>query len=462
MAKTHSIALRLVTAAALWIALTLIAGGLLLSNLFSAPLEKAFDQRLGVVLQSLISAAEIAPDGAVAEIRPLGEPRFLTQYSGWYWQIGAEAGGRILRRSRSLWDFDIAIRPPPAGAAARRYTTDGPLEQRLRVIERRISEEGIEGRFVFVVAADTSELADTIGAFNRTLGWSLGALGFGLLIAVLAQVYYGLRPLKRIRLALADIRGGRAERLEGDFPTEVVPLADELNGLLDHTGEVLGRARAHVGNLAHALKTPLAVLSNEGAQPSPEIAATVSQQSELMRRQVDHHLARARAIGQASLLRSQTGLPGVMQAVARTLEKIHAERGISVQVTGGDGLGFRGEQHDLEEMLGNLVDNGCKWAKSQVRISAEAAESVGSGGLVVAVSVEDDGPGVAPEARADLFDRGARADETKPGSGLGLAIVRDIATLYGGRVELGASPLGGLSARLTLPGAAMEGGGEGE
>ena len=452
MARTHSIARRLVAAAALWIAAALVGGGLLLSNLFRGPLEAAFEQRLGFLLQSLISVVDIAPDGTVAEQRPLGEPRFLRQYSGLYWQIGRLEEGRILGRSRSMWDFEIAIEPARAGPQRRRYEIDGPLGQRLGVIEQHVTEQGVAGRFAFVVAADTAELIATIDAFNRTLIWSLGALGIGLLMAVLAQVYYGLRPLKRIRIALADIRGGRSERLEGAFPAEVVPLAEELNGLLDHTGEILARARAHVGNLAHALKTPLAVLTNESNAPTPDIAATVGEQAELMRRQVDHHLARARAVGQAPLLRSHTELRPVLDAVARTLEKIHAERGIAISISVANGLSFRGEQHDLEEMLGNLVDNGCKWARGEVRLTAEAVAPVGSGGLQVMISIDDDGPGVAAALRADLFGRGRRGDETTPGSGLGLSIVRDIAVLYGGGVELGDSPLGGLRARLTLPG----------
>ncbi len=454
--RTHSIALRLVAAATLWIAAALVVGGLLLSNLFRGPLEQAFEQRLAFLLQSLISVVELGPDGAIAEQRPLGEPRFLRQYSGLYWQIGDVGKRRILARSRSMWDFEIEFAAAGEAVQKRGYSQDGPLGQRLRVVEQYVTEEGVAGRFVFVVAADTAELVATIDDFNMTLIWSLGALGIGLLLAVLAQVYYGLRPLNRIRIALADIRGGRSDRLEGAFPSEVVPLAQELNGLLDHTGEVLARARAHVGNLAHALKTPLAVLTNEGAAPTPEIAATVVQQAALMRRQVDHYLARARAVGQAPLLGSQTAVRPVLEAVARTLEKIHAERGVAVGISGGDGLAFRGEQHDLEEMLGNLVDNGCKWAKGEVRLSAEATAAIGSGGLQVLISVDDDGPGVAEESRAELFGRGMRADESTPGSGLGLAIVRDIAVLYGGRVELADSPLGGLRANLTLPAISVE------
>lgn len=457
MPRTHSIALRLVTAAILWIAAALIAGGLLLSNLFQSPLQDAFEQRLSFLLRNLISVTEFKPDGTIAERRPMGEPRFLAQYSGLYWQISRLDEPRILARSRSMWDFELAIASGRTEAKSRRTALKGPLGQRLIVIEHTVSEDGVPGTYVFAVAADTAELVSTLKEFNLTLILSLGVLGIGLVMAVLAQVYIGLSPLKRIRVALADIRGGRSERLEGNFPKEVLPLADELNGLLDHTRQVLARARAHVGNLAHALKTPLAVLTNEGNAPTGEIASTVSQQTEIMRRHIDHHLTRARAIGQAPLLRGQTELSPVLGAVARTLGKIHQDRGIAIGIEGGDGLAFRGEQHDLEEMLGNLVDNGCKWARSEVRLTAEALTSVGSGGLQVLISVDDDGPGVAADLRDGLFDRGHRGDETKPGSGLGLSIVRDIAALYGGVVELADSPLRGLRAKLILPGAVIEG-----
>jgi signal transduction histidine kinase len=314
----------------------------------------------------------------------------------------------------------------------------------------------VPSTYVFAVAADTEEFTIAVDAFNRTLVFSLGALGLGLLLAVIAQVYYGLLPLQRIRGALAAVREGRAERFEGKFPNEVEPLVAELNGLLDHTTEVLARARAHVGNLAHGLKTPLTVLANEGDSPTAETAAIIRQQTSVMRRQVDHYLSRTRAIGDVALPRAHTDLMPVIQGLARTLEKIHAGSTLSLVVDCDAGLTFRGEQHDLEEMLGNLADNACKWANTTVHITARALAATGSGGLRVAITVDDDGPGVDPELRPFVFDRGRRLDESKPGSGLGLSIVRDIAALYGGHCELTDSPLGGLRAVLILPGGMAE------
>jgi len=455
-AGAKSIAGRLIAAAALWVALMLVVGGLLLSNLFRDPIEQSFEQRLGFLLDTLISAVDLTPEGQAIQRQPMGEPRFLRQYSGWYWQVGRLEDRTILNRSHSLWDFEIPIPTPGESSAAERsFALDGPLGQKLQVLEKRITEDGMPGVYVFQVATDRADLVAAIGAFNITLLWSLGVLGLGLITAIFLQVRFGLLPLQRIRQALADVRDGRAERLAGDFPKEIRPLAEELNGLLDHTNEVLGRARAHVGNLAHALKTPLAVLNNEGEKPSADVAAVVSQQTALMRRHVDHHLARARAIGQASLLCSQIPLMPVLQSLARTLEKIHDRSGIAISVDAEEHLAFRGEQNDLEEMLGNLLDNACKWAGSQVILKASAVSVAGTGGLQIRLVIDDDGPGIAPDLRAGIFDRGRRGDESKPGSGLGLAIVRDIAALYGGQVEIDDAPGGGLRAIFTLPGARL-------
>ncbi len=454
--RASSIAVRLIAAAAVWVALTLVVGGLLLSNLFREPLEQSFDQRLGFLLESLVAGVDLDAAGVVTVKQELGEPRFLRQYSGWYWQVGRIDTGTVLIRSRSMWDFQVSLPAPGDPVPQASYRIDGPLGQNLQVIERRITEDRVPGSYLFLVAADRRDLVDTIDDFNITLLWSLGVLGAGLLLAIFLQVKFGLLPLQRIREALQAVREGRAARLAGEFPTEIRPLADELNGLLDHTAEVLSRARAHVGNLAHALKTPLAVLSNEGERPTAETQSVLRQQTALIRRHVDHHLARARAIGQAPLLRGQVPLLPVLTALARTLERIHDGYGIGIVVSADETLAFRGEQNDLEEMLGNLLDNACKFARSTIRLRAEAVEAAGAGGLQIRIVVDDDGPGIPAHLRPEMFDRGRRLDETKPGSGLGLSIVRDIATLYGGSVTLGDVPDGGLRVVLALPGARIE------
>jgi signal transduction histidine kinase len=252
--------------------------------------------------------------------------------------------------------------------------------------------------------------------------------------------------LRRVRDSLARIRNGNARRLEGRFPAEIAPLAGELNSLIQHSEEVVGRARTHVANLAHFLKTPLTVLASEAeAQPGP-LADQVKRQVDSMRRQVDHYLARGRAAGALDVLGNRTKVKAVLDDLARVLERIHEARGIEIETECPPGLFFRGDRQDLEEMAGNLIDNACKWAKRHV--VARAAPLPGARWELV---IGDDGPGLAPEDRARVLERGERLDESVPGSGLGLSIVEDIAKLYGGALELGTSEMGGLSARLSLP-----------
>jgi len=298
----------------------------------------------------------------------------------------------------------------------------------------------------FLVAADLSEVNSRVSDFDRALFWSFVLLGAGLLAAVLLQVRVGLRPLRRVSEALTRIRDGTARRLEGEFPAEIAPLASELNSLIEHSTEVVARARMHVSNLAHFLKTPLTVLSSEASAHPGALADAVFRQVRTMRRQIDHYLARASAAGAVDALGNRTRVEPVLDDLSRTLMRIHADRGIGIGTRCPASLFFRGERQDLEEMLGNLIDNGCKWAHTKVRVTARPE------GAMFELSVEDDGAGLTEDERALVGERGERLDETVPGSGLGLSIVREIARLYGGVFLLDASAeLGGLKAVLRLP-----------
>lgn len=447
-ARGRSLAFRLVLISTLWIFAALTAGSFFLTGLFRDFVERNFDQRLETLLDGLVALSEV--EGGQLELtRNAGEPRFEVPYSGWYWQIADNKN--VVLRSRSLWDYNILPKRSDSGLVLR-YDVAGPLEQNLRVIERAIQLPGGRSRFYYQVAGDKSEADADVERFTNVLGYALGALGFGLVAAVLLQVVLGLRPLRRVGKALSEIRSGHAEKLEGDFPLEIQPLATEINELLDHNAQVLRRARTHVGNLAHALKTPIAVLTNEadaakaGEPTDAPFTETVERQAALMKRLVDHHMARARAAAAVKVLGARTEIKPVIEALCRTLERIHEDRGVSVSCECPEGLAFRGERHDFEDLLGNLVDNGCKWAKGQVFVQAAAK------GGEITITVDDDGPGVPLDQRSKLFQRGTRLDETTPGTGLGLSIVRDLAGLYGGSVELADSPLGGLRAVLVLPG----------
>lgn len=455
--RRDSLAFRLIAGAALWSAIALVAGGLILSTIFRNSVERSFDGRLNVLLHSLIATTEINDRGEIERGRGLSETRFDLAYSGWYWQIWPVAQRPALR-SRSLFDQSLdlssAERVDRNEVGLKVFDTVGPEDQPLRVVERRVTLPGYDVPVSFAVAADRSEMNEEIQSFNTWVFGSMAAMGFGLLVALLIQVRFGLRPLERVRKALAEIRSGRATKLEGEFPQEIEPLAEELNGLLEGNREVLERARTHVGNLAHALKTPLSVLTNEAHSHDGAFGETVRRTTMQMREQIDRHLARARMAASANVLGANTPVKPVLLRLANALERIHAERGISIIVGCPDEAGFRGEAQDLEEVVGNLLDNACKWADEEVRLTVTATGIERRNRPYLLVTVEDDGPGLPEDARKTALKRGARLDESKPGSGLGLSIVTEIAELYGGDLKLETSSLGGLKAALYLPASA--------
>ena len=442
--KRNSLAFRLVASAAVWCAVWLSGGGYALSALFGKTVERNFDARLGVLLEGVVAGSELNADGEL-ELRPqLGEPRFEQPLSGWYWQIGD--GVRVLRRSSSLWDATLPAALAPGQLAAARDVA-GPEGQPLRLLVRAIILPGADAPLLYAVAGDRREIELDRQNFNRLLSLALGVLFVGVIGAVLVQVRFGLEPLRRVGRALGAIRGGASARLEGDFSAEIEPLATELNALLDHNEALVERARTHVGNLAHGLKTPLSVLTNEARRSEGPLAELVGRQVALMRRQVDHHLARARAIATGSILGARTEVLPVLGDLERTLDRIYADKALAIEIACPPGLAFRGARQDLEEMLGNLLDNACKWAAAKVTVRAESA------GEHVQIAIEDDGPGLPAPRRAEVLERGRRLDEQMPGTGLGLAIVADLAQLYGGRLVLDTAAGSGLQALLFLPAA---------
>ena len=438
--KTNSLTFRLIVGATLWIAMALLVGGLALSALFRDAVERAFDARLLVQLDALIAASGIDIDGQFVIRRSLNDPRFDQPYSGWYWQISTN--NLVLARSRSLWDQILEWKINPTTG---RYEYFGPYDQKLRLVNRSIALPGYQERLSFVTTGAAVEIETEVRVFNETLFYSLGMLGLGLIVAVFIQVRFGLLPLREVLRALSAVRTGENSRLEGRFPSEIQPLANEINGLITHNGEVLERARTHVGNLAHALKTPLSVLTNESASRNNPLSTIVAKQTDAMRRHVDHYLAKARMAAASGVLGARTDILPVLEDLRRTLLRIHQERRIIIEAEKNQPLIFRGEQRDLEEILGNLIDNAGKWANRDIVITVRKE------GKFLRIDIDDDGPGLDPTARETAFQRGKRLDEAKPGSGLGLAIVRDTAGLYGGEVTLEDSPLGGVRVRLILP-----------
>ena len=452
--RLDSLAARLIAAAVIWTALGLAGGGYFLSNAFRSAVQDNFDTTLQIDLDGLIAAAEPDPQGGVVLEERFINRRFERVYSGLYWQITPlDPGQKTVQISQSLFDRSISVVDPRKDGNLVWGYADGPDNQRLRVLARRVefpitatARPDDSRAYTIMVAGDMAEVEAETNDFNGSLIWAFALLGAGLIVAIVLQVRIGLQPLRRVRESLARIRDGKARRLEGRFPAEIAPLAGELNSLIQHSEEVVGRARTHVANLAHFLKTPLTVLSSEAeAQPGP-LADGVKRQVETMRRQVDHYLARGRAAGALDVLGNRTKVKSVLDDLARVLTRIHEDRGIEIEIVCPPELYFRGERQDLEEMSGNLIDNACKWARARVVVTASALEKA-----MWVLKVEDDGPGLAPEDRERVLERGEKLDESVPGSGLGLSIVEDIAKLYGGAFELGTSLLGGLEATLRLP-----------
>jgi signal transduction histidine kinase len=454
--RVNSLAFRLFLWAAGWTVVVLIVTGVVMSSLYRHAVERAFDRRLDVYLRTLVADVASPEEGADKIPQSIGEPLFELPLSGWYWQVTRlDTAKPELHSSRSLWDSNFPRLRDESGAGPGGYLKgygQGPEEVRLRIVERNI-DLGDEGRYLIAVAGDASEIDDETLSFDRVISATFGALAAALMLTTVLQVRFGLLPLKRISESLAAIRSGHAERLGGEFPVEIAPLARETNALIDANREIVARARTHVGNLAHALKTPLSVLVNEaGARGSEAFAQKVMEQTDIMRDQVARQLERARLAARSTVVGTLIDVPPIVTALARTMEKLHRERDVAIALDMAEQAHFRGEQQDLEEMVGNLVDNACKWAQSRVAIEVVADRFEDDGRPRVRIIVDDDGPGLSPAQRAQVALRGQRLDETKPGSGLGLSIVVELAGLYGSVLTLGTAPIGGLRAELALPG----------
>jgi len=452
--RPSSLSGRLILSSAVVSIVLLAATALLLAGLFTAALERNFDQRLRSVLDGILAGVELDAAGTPKLSQGLADPRFDLPLSGWYWQVVPEGGSGSDLASTSLLEQRLSV---PAGVArdetgAAAFYLSDTAANRLRAIEQSFTLPGSPQRYSVLVAGNFGELAREVTTFNRALIASLVLLGLGLVLATLVQVRFGLRPLRQMQANLAEIRQGKAEQLKGDYPTEIKPVAEELNLLIQSNVEVVERARTQVGNLAHALKTPLSVLTNEAAAQEGPLAAKVREQAELMRGQVSLYLDRARRAARAQGIGAVTEVKPVLEALARTLERINRDKNLAIGIDCPPGLSFRGERQDLEEMVGNLLDNACKW--SEGRVSLAAAPSPGpmvAGRSFFAITVEDDGPGLPPDKRAEALKRGRRLDETKPGSGLGLSIVAETAAMYNGGVQLENASLGGLRVVLRLP-----------
>ena len=437
-ARPRSLVGRLVLAAGIWIVVSLVAAGILLDAALSDRVDYDVRRDAEARLGALIGATSVASDGRPVMQRPHGDIRYQEPRSGVYWQVHVPDGNTL--RSRSLGDETLPMTPSPDP-----QQIEGPDDQQLVVLTRTLLLPGARTPVTFTVAVDRSEIEDHASRFAGSVSAALALLGVGLLAAVVVQIRVGLRPLAAVGRALARVRAGQATEIAGNYPGELQPLVDEINQLVRHNATVMERARTHVGNLAHALKTPISVLSARASIDKGPLADVVRTQTTMMSKHVEHHLARASMAGPEGGVYRRTPVADVLDGLGRTLAQIYAERDLEIDVDVPDDVQFRGERQDLEEMAGNLMDNACKWAATQVLVTARS-----TGGRLALV-VEDDGPGMAEVFHGEAFERGRRLDESVPGSGHGLAIVRDLTLLYGGQVTLGRSRFGGLAATLDLP-----------
>lgn len=450
----RSLVRRLVLLAAAWNLVVLVVAGVFLTAQFRDAAIRRFDQSLAVLADDLYAGSTV--EEGVLKAPVLTDIRATRAYSGRYWTIFDQpAGGgglNVVERSRSLFDSDLMI---PVEQSERLmaepgktlyFDLKGPQNRPLRAAAILARLPGYARPVVFIAAEDRSPIDADADRFARITALALVILGGGLIAAVVVQVRVGLLPMFRLRREVASVRRGKAEKLEGIYPEELAPLALELNALLSHNQDVVERQRTHVGNLAHALKTPLSVMLTEASQQPGSLAEVVERQAATMREQVDHHLRRARAAARSQTSGERTPVEPIMDELAVTLERIFQEKGVEIDWRCPETLCFQGERQDFMELAGNVMENAGKWCKGKVR-----AEAVASSPEQMTLTVDDDGPGLPPDRWSDALKRGQRMDEHTPGSGLGLSIVDELARAYGGSVTLGASPLGGLRVTLVLP-----------
>jgi signal transduction histidine kinase len=440
-----SLSRRMILIAAVWIVVLLSGGGFALDRVLSQAVTRNFDDQLEYVLRSLLNSSEIGPEGEVIFTREAAaDQRFVEPYSGLYWQVSGQ--GREDFPSRSLWDRRLRFGGTHDDRNAHFYDSTQFPDEKLRIVERDVVLPKSKVHWRFQVAQARDGLDAQITTLRRTLVRSFALLAVGLIVLAALQTFYGLWPLRRVREEIARMRAGQSNRVSSAMPVEVAPMVEELNALIEHNERQAEEARRHAGNLAHALKTPLTVIMNAATAQSDDLADTVIREARTMRRQVDHHLARARAVGRRGSAHSRADVWPSLESVERAVGRLY--RHIRIDVTGPRGLQVHVERQDLDEMLGNLIENAAKYGGGSVFVT------VGAQSGFVEFLIEDDGVGIPEEERVRIFDRGVRLDTGKPGTGLGLAIVRDVAEIYEGTVSLEESEdLGGLLVRLRLPAA---------
>ena len=450
-----SLMLRLFGGTALWIAIALGLTTFALDGLFKDQATRQFEQQLQSYLYQIVASLELDAQGNPIIPNTGGDPRFNRPESGLYWQINDNNGATLLK-SRSLWDTKLNVANDRLlKDEIHFHSLTGPAEQRLLIAEHNlVLPDPSNKQLRVIVGSETKELARAIETWQHSLGLFVGILFVSLVVAAIAQVAFGLQPLRQLQQSLKKLREGDNARIMGKFPTELKPLIDDFNAVIDANGKIIERARSQAGDLAHSIKTPISVMINAlqaektRSGHDPALVASLEEQLQQLQQQVQWRLKRARIAANAGVPHSRTPVTVTLEQLARVMQKVYAEK--SIQVTVGpiaEDLYFAGEEQDLQEIVGNLLDNAFKWAVSSVAV--QATHSNGK----LRIVVKDDGPGC--ELLTDPThppSRGQRADESVPGSGLGLSIVRDLVTLYDGTLSFEANVPNGLRVVSILPG----------
>ncbi|MER9405956.1 ATP-binding protein [Mesorhizobium caraganae] len=445
----RSLAFRVIGFSTIWAILTLIVIFTLITTLYRQASERGFDSLLSAHLFNLIGSVGVSESGQLTGAPDLGDLRFSEPNSGWYWSVEpASEGvhGNLHSSSMTTTIPSPTVAEVPFNSSFQRsYSTDGIGDEELQVFESEFVLDAKNRAARFRVMGNKTELEQEIATFQGRLLTYLSLFGVGMIAINAIAILLGLQPLRRVRNALAMVREGTAQRLDGQFPAEIEPLANETNALIENNKRIVERSRTQVGNLAHSLKTPLAVLINEGRALGGAKGQLIADQAASMQKQVDHYLQRARVAAQRDSVVYRTPVTPLVQRMVRVLQKLKPDVSLSLALPAAD-IVFAGEREDLEELLGNLLDNAMKWAKSNVAVSVTPAGAAG----LFEIAIEDDGPGIPEDKARDALKRGRRLDETKPGTGLGLAIVADLVNEYGGALALDRSAMGGLKAVVRL------------
>ncbi|TIX49231.1 sensor histidine kinase [Alteraurantiacibacter aquimixticola] len=438
-----SLRLRFMLAIGLWVSLGILGIWFTATQVFSRHIEESYHEELEVHVRELARLTEIGPDGVPMLSRPLSDPRYEVPLSGFYWQVSIPDRTTLKSESMTRGELDQRVAHSPDIA---HVVEDGPTGP---AITYGMIEEGPAGEEVhIVIATDQSELDNAIASFTRELTVWLVALAGLLLATGLAIISFGLRPLNRLGIAINRLRGGSASRLEGSYPAEITPLVSDLNAYIAQTSALVERGKVQAGNLAHSLRTPLAVVTDEAERLSEnsqcaDSARVLLEQSERMQQQIDYQLARARSAAMAKLPGSMSVLPTLARPILQAMTRLHPDIRFTAPTNAGE-ISLPVDPVVLSELLSILLDNAGKWAREEVQLSY-TRDPAGA----VTITIADDGPGMTEEQIARACDIGTRFDPATPGSGLGLAIAREICADLGCEFEL-TSKEGGLVARLTF------------